>query len=70
MKHLFSPPLPPHTAGPCAVQNPTASSTSRGKLGTAHLAKRGWGQISDFSLLYAHPVTTKILRAVKKEIKC
>ena len=62
------PPRPPHTMGPCAVQNPTAPETSRGKSGNAH-CDSGFGHSSVFfveSLFPTDPVTTKIRVTVKE----
>ena len=56
---------PPQTVGPCAVQNPTAPETSRGKLGKAHW-ESGLGQNSVFSLLYPDPVTAKMRGTIKE----
>ena len=61
-----------HTVGPCAVQNPTALETFRGKLGKAH-CDSALGHNSDLSILSSspHPVTTKMWRAVKeRDLKC
>ena len=48
--------------GPCAVQNPTAPETSRGKSGKAHWDS-GFGHNSVF---FPAPVTTKIRVTVKE----
>merc|ERR1712004_551207 len=55
----MGPYLPPHTMGPCAVQNPTAPLTSRGKSGKVHWDS-GFGHTSVFFCEYPSPVTTKI----------
>jgi len=59
------PPLfhPPQTVGPCAVQNPTAPETCRGKLGKAHW-ESGFGHNSVF--FPRRPVATKMPGTVKE----
>ena len=62
---IFSP-KPPHTMGPCAVQNPTVPPTSKGKSGKAHWDS-GFGHTSVFFCEREPlPVTTKIRGTVKE----
>ena len=67
-KHLFNvfpfPSTPPHTVGPCTVQNPTAPKFSRGKLGKEHW-ESGLGHNCVFFLESPFPVTTKMRGTVK-----
>ena len=68
VKEAFFSPKPPHTMGPCAVQNPTVPPTSKGKSGKAHWDS-GFGQTSVFFVLTpfpTYPVTTKIRVTVKE----
>ena len=51
--------------GPCAVQNPTAPETPRGKSGKVH-CDSGFGHTSVFFAEIPTPVTTKILGTVKE----
>ena len=69
MKHFFDPycvptvtTAPPQTVGPCAVQNPTAPETCRGKLGKAH-----WeSELGHNSVFFPYPPTTKMWGSVKE----
>jgi len=55
---------PPHTVGPCAVQNPTAPGTYGGKSAKVHW-ESGLGHNSVFSTP-PYPATTKMRGALKE----